>query len=237
MSKRREKIKWDLYNFKKGMLLMWGLKNKYIALYDDELIKKLRNVYYGGIPASIILLSDGRSNGFCYDKALLMFRAFLDTEDDVQLVYATIDNIRLNPKYADQKDPDYAEHCIVERTTKDGQHIIYDTSVGFAYDKRLYWLMEHPKVRKITKKNAIIEIVKADEYYDPEDLERDKYAMPLLIPDIEMVYGRPNEMYTYQGIELLQREIAHFKSVIDYDTLEKEIKDDMRSKGFKRYNV
>ena len=40
-------------------------------------------------------------------------------------------------------------------------------------------------------------------------------------------------MYTLQGIELLQREIDHYKRVIDYDAVEKEIKEDMSSKGFR----
>lgn len=233
MSKRTQEIKWKLHNYKYNKLLIWGLKNRYIAPYDDELINRLRSVYYGGIPASIILLSNGMSNGYCYDRATLMARAFLDTEDDVQLVYATIDSLRLNPEYEDKTDPDFADHCIVERTTKDGQHIIYDTSVGFAFDKRLYWLMEHPKVRKINPKEVIIKFVRECEDYGPEDIERDKYAAPLIIPNIERVYGRPNEMYTHQGIELLQREINHYKSLIDYDVIDKEIKEDMRSKGFR----
>lgn len=233
MSKRTQKIKWKLHNYKYDKLLIWGLKNGYISPYDDGLIEKLRSVYYGGIPASIILLANGITNGFCYDRALLLSRAFLDSEDDVQLVYATVDSLRLNPKYANRDDSDYADHCIVERTTKNGQHIIYDTSVGFAFDKRLYWLMEHPKVRKTNKKDAIIEFVKADEYYDPEDIERDKYAAPLIIPNIERVYGRPDEMYTHPGIELLQREIELYKQAIDYDSIDKEIKEDMRSKGFR----
>ena len=233
MSKRTQEIKWKLHNYKYDKLLIWGLKNGYISPYDDRLIEKLRSVYYGGIPASIILLANGITNGFCYDRALLLSRAFLDSEDDVQLVYATVDSLRLNPKFANRTDSDFADHCIVERTTKDGQHIIYDTSVGVAFDKRLYWLMEHPKVRKTNPKDAIIEFVKTCEEYDPEDIERDKYAAPLIIPNIERLYGRPNEMYTHQGIELLQREIDHHKEVIDYDAVEKEIKEDMRSKGFR----
>ena len=93
--------------------------------------------------------------------------------------------------------------------------------------------MEHPKVRKINPKEAIIKFVRECEDYDPEDIERDKYAAPLIIPNIERVYGRPNEMYTHQGIELLQREIDHYKGLIDYDVIDKEIKEDMRSKGFR----
>ena len=227
MNKKLKEMKWNLHNYKSKQLLIWGLKNGYITTYDDELIKKLRNIYDGGIPASILLLSDGMSNGHCYDRALLMSRAFLDSDDDVQLVYATIDSLRLNPEFKDD-DPLSFEHCIVERITKDGKHLIYDTSTGFIYDKKLYWLIEHPKVRKINKKSSIIEFIESEE---SEDIERDKYAAPLILPMIEMTYGRNTEMYATAGIELLQREIEYFKKVIDYDDVVKEIDEEIKKLG------
>ena len=232
VTKIRE-MKWKLHEYKSKQLLLWGLKKGYIQPYDDELIEKLRNIYYGGIPASILLLSDGMSNGYCYDRALLLSQAFLDEEDDVQLVYASIDSLRLNPKI-NNKDPMFADHCIVERTTKDGDHIIYDTSSGFAYDKKLYWLMEHPKIRKINNKRSIIEFVKSEEQHHPEDIERDKYASPLILPMIEMTYGRQTEMYSSIGLELLQREIDLFKKAIDYDAVCEEIDEDMKKLGLKQ---
>ena len=70
-----------------------------------------------------------------------MSQAFLDSEDDVKLLYAEIDSLRLNPDYI-RDDPMYADHCFVERITKDGRHLIYDTSCGFIFDKKIYWLME-----------------------------------------------------------------------------------------------
>ncbi len=233
MSTKIQNMKWNLHNYKLKLLLIWGLKKGYIAPYDDNLIKKLRNIYDGGIPASIILLSNGLCNGHCYDRALLMSRAFLDDEDDVQLVYATIDSLRLNPYSIDCDDSLSAEHCIVERITKNGQHIIYDTSAGFAYDKELYWLMEHPKIRHINDKKSIIEFVNSDEYYNPEDIEKDKYAAPLILPLIEMSYGKPTELYSLPGIELLQREVEYFKKVINYDGVCQEIDEDMKRLGLK----
>lgn len=125
MATKLQKMKWDLHQKKHRLLLLWGLKNGFIAPYDDELIEKLRKVYYGGIPASVILLSNGMTNGHCYDRALLMSRAFLDDEGDVKLLYASIDSLKLNPRYI-RKDPMYADHCIVERTTADGRKLIYD---------------------------------------------------------------------------------------------------------------
>ena len=233
MATRIQKMKWDLHSYKQKVLLIWGLKNGLITPYDDQLIEKLRKVYYGGIPASVILLSDGMTNGHCYDRALLMSRAFLDDEDDVQLLYADIDSLKLNPKFISDS-PLYADHCIVERITKDGKHLIYDTSAGFVYDKKLYWLIEHPKVRKINNKESIIKFINEDEDFHPEDVERDKYIAPLVLPMIEKTFGRPNEMYSLLGIELLQREIEHYKKTINYDGVVEEISQDMKRLGIRK---
>lgn len=226
MATELQKLKWVLHCKRSEMLQKYGLKNGYIAPYDDELIKKLRNIYNGGIPASIILLSNGMSNGHCYDRATLLSRVFLDEEGDVQLVYAAIDSLRLNPKNADRNDRLFADHCIVERITEDGQHIIYDTSTGFAYDKNLYWLMEHPRVRKINNKESIKRFIEEDEDRWPEDVDRDKYAAPIILPMIEATFDRPNEMYS-KGKKLLQREIEHYKTLINYDAIVEEIDQDM----------
>ena len=59
MTTKLQTMKWNLHNYKLKQLLIWGLKNGYITPYDDTLIEKLRNIYDGGIPASILLLSNG----------------------------------------------------------------------------------------------------------------------------------------------------------------------------------
>lgn len=233
MATKYQEIKWDLYCFKQKKLLIYGLKHGLITPYDDELIEKLRKVYYGGIPASVILLSNAMTDGHCYDRALLMSRAFLDDEDDVQLVYATVDNLKLNPKYISDS-PLYADHCVVERITKDGRHLIYDTSAGFIYDKKMYWLMENPKVRKINDKKSIKKFLEEDEDRCTEDINRDKYIAPLVLPAIEATFGRPTEMYSFKGIELLQREIKYYKELIGYDNVVEEIKQDMKLLGLRK---
>lgn len=227
MKKKLRQMRWNLYEYKSKRLLLLGLKNNRIRCYDDELIMKLRNIYYGGLPASIILLTNGLSNGYCYDRALLMSQAFLDSDDDVKLVYADVDSLKLNPKYIQNKYPNYADHCFVERITKEGKHLIYDTASGFVYDKKMYWLIEHPKIRHINDKESIIKFVNDDMYYNSEDMERDKYISPLILPNIEKCYGSPYEMYSISGIELLQREVEHYKKEINYDSICEEIREDM----------
>lgn len=46
-----------------------------------------------------------------------MSRAFLDEKVNVQLLYASIDSLKLNPKLIDDNNPLYADHCIVEVTS------------------------------------------------------------------------------------------------------------------------
>ena len=226
--------KFNLHKKRLNKLFAWGVKKGYIGMYNEDLIIKLRTIYYGGIPASILLLSNGMCNGHCYDRALLLSRAFLNEEDDVKLIYASINSLRLNPKFINDADPLYADHCIVERITKDGQHIIYDTSTGFIYDKELYWKMEHPKVRKINNKKSIIDYIKLDEDCYPEDVERDKYASVITLPILEMTCKNLGEFYANVGIKLLQREIELFKQLIDYNSLCKEVDEDMIRLGLKR---
>ena len=233
LATKLQKMKWDLYCFKERFLLIWGLKNGLIMPYDDELIEKLRTIYYGGIPASVLLLSNSMTNGNCYERALLMSGAFLEDEGDVQLLYAAVDSLKLNPKFI-CNDPLYSDHCIVERVTKEGRHLIYDASTGFIYDKKLYWLMENPKVRKVNDKEVICNFIQDEEYYHPEDIENDKYAAPLILSIIETTFGRPNEMYSTPSIELLQREIEYYKNKINYDAIVEEIDQDMRRLGLKR---
>ena len=47
----------------------------------------------------MILLSDAMTNEYCYYRAFLLAQAFLDETDDINLIYATVDSLRLNPEY------------------------------------------------------------------------------------------------------------------------------------------
>lgn len=144
-----------------------------------------------------------------------MSQAFLDGDDDVKLIYADIDSLKLNPK-EDSNISRSADHCVVERTTNDGRHLIYDTSVGLVYDKRLYWLIERPKVRRVNSKDAIIQFVNGEGGYHG-NLEKDKYVAILTLPFIENALE--GETYAFPGFEVLQREIEIYKKKIGYDEM------------------
>ncbi|MBR5408474.1 hypothetical protein IK112_00825 [Candidatus Saccharibacteria bacterium] len=205
------KLRWKLYDFYSRQLLLWGLKRGYIQTYSEEVIEKLRDIYYGGVPASVLLLCNAITDGHCYDRALLMSRAFLDGNDDVNLVYAEVADLKFNP---DNKDGS-GDHCAVERITENGKRLIYDTSAGFVYEKWIYWLINFPKVRLVRTKNEIIKFLEGEESgassEDPVYAGRN-FVLSLIIPNIEATYGRKGEMYSLSGIELLQREVEIFKN-------------------------
>ena len=233
MSTETKEKEWKKFQRNYNRLTYWGLKHGYVKPYNNKLIEKLRTIYYGGLPASILLLSNGMSNGYCYDRALLMARAFIDTDADVKLICASINSLKLNPEYDCNKNPLYADHCFVEIIDEDGKQYICDTTSGFIYDKRFYWIIEHPEIRKVIEKEEIKRKVKEDEEYYPEDIERNKYAATLTLPLIESTYGRPTELYSHIGINLVQKEIELFKERIKFSEVCKEVDEDMKKLGFK----
>ena len=61
---------------------------------------------------------------------------------------------------------------------------------------------------KYTKDGSSIS--KEEDKYQ-EEKERDKYVSLLILQMIETTFGSPTEMYSFDGVELLQREIEHYK--------------------------
>lgn len=226
MSVYLDKLKWELYKKKKSILFSYGIKMGLIHSYEVELIENLRHIYYGGLPASILLLCHKMCNGHCYDRGLLVTLGFGD--DDFKLVDADIDGITLNPKFIDKDDEHYGNHCFAERTKKDGTTWVYDTSLGMVIEKSFYYLMERPKVTKVNDKQATMAFC---DYKDIKraDIEKDKYVLPIILPFVEEYAKNGKTFYS----EALKEEIAIFKQEIDYDGLCKEVDEDMRKKGIR----
>lgn len=221
-----ENDSWKEYVAKTKQLIIDGLHNRKIRFYNNELIKKLRTIYSGGIPASILLLSNGLCNRYCYDRALLLARAFFDIDDDISLLYVNIKSIRMNPNSL-PSDKYKTNHCIIERITKDGKHLIYDTSMGFIYDKDYYWQLEDPEIKKVFNKKEVKEILnKKDELY-PQAVEQDKYASVLWVPFVEATYGMIGERYAQEDENILKREVELYKNLIGYNDVVKVVSEDM----------
>lgn len=229
MATKLEQLKWKLHKKKYDILFDYGVKHGLIRQYDNQLIENLRHVYYGGFPASILLLHGKLSRGHCYDRGTLITLGFGD--DDFQVVDADVDSLKLNPQLIDEcrynnLSEHYPNHCFAERTTVDGTTWVYDTSVGLVFEKKLYYKMQNPKITKVNDRPTTLKFL----YYDfqrDSDIERDKYALPLILPSIETCMKPIQPFY----LEQLTKEIEILKSETGYDSICKEIKEDMKRKA------
>lgn len=225
---RKAKWFWKKHN----ILMKLGIKYKMIGGYSDAYLEKLRDVYYGGIPASIILLDPARCRRRCYDRAVLAAAGLQDI--DYRVVHADIDGIRYNKatmaevKYWQDKGEKisdrYANHCYLE-FEQGGLTWVLDTTDGLIYEKHLYQLINRPKVNCVRTKE---ETLAFPDYIDiiEADIERDKYIVPALLPIIEAEIEQYS-MYKEQA----RREIELFKKKINYDALCAEIEEDKRRRG------
>lgn len=229
MDARLVNERWNLYQEKYRSLFNYGVENGLIRLYSDYLIEALRNVYYGGMPASIVLLCNDACNGFCYDRSLLLSLALED--DDYQMVEADIDSLRLNPIYIAENEEcenkSYAEHCYIEAKGGDGSVWVFDTSIGLVIEKGLYEEMQHPKVNRVFDKKTVMGFHDYRELKE-SDIEREKYTLPLVMPSYDAVASKGQPYYR----DRIKEEIEYYKKFIDYDAIRKEVHEDMLRKGF-----
>ena len=191
-------------------LLKYGVENGLVQPYEDELIKRLRTVYYGGVPAAILLFVDKLCNGYCYDRSMLITMGM----DDFLLVNGDIKSLEL--KYGKES----ANHSWAE-----SNGWVYDTSLGFKIEKNLYYKMEQPKINKINTKESCYDYFEYKEIIN-SNIEHDKYVLPMIIPIIERVV--PECLFS----EYLKNELELFKERINYKDLCIEVEEDMIAKGF-----
>ncbi len=238
MVSKEEREKWELYLEKRSRLFRYGVENGLIYPFevDESFMNHLREVYCYGVPASILLLCENWSNGFCYDQSFLIPFGFPD--DDFSIVHADIDGIAFNPEYVEKyrcaseqkiENERYAEHSFVERTRADGSVWVYDSSTGFVFSKELFYEIEHPKIRRIINKE---EVIKSPLYnqLNSNTKDTDKYILPVVIPSIELSLQNGQRFHQ----EALEKELLLFKSMIDYDSICQEVYQDMKVMGLLR---
>lgn len=221
MSEKLDKIKWELYQAKRTLLFSYGIRTGLIHGYEKSLIEKLRDVYYGGLPASMVLLNIDFCNGKCYDRALLL--TFGLDEDEFRVIDADVDSLTLDPVHKKQYREGglgrhYGNHRFIERTKKDGSVWVYDTSEGLVYEKGLYYKIESPKFIEVNSEQAVLDFldyqdIKATRFEDVRD-----YAPLLLSLFQESIDdGKPN-FYSKD----LKKEIDLFKKKINSEELYRE---------------
>lgn len=196
-----------------------GAYTQRIGTYDQALIEKLRFVYYGGMPASIILMVQPLCKGNCYDRASMLSLGL----DKFDLVWGSIMRLRSGPSivangYSELEDSD---HCWVE-----SGGWVYDTSHCLKYKKWFYYLIERPIVRRRKDQDWC----RSQPYYQEmleDSVKIDIGLLPIIVPLIE-----PHVKKSVYGSRL-ESEFELFKDRINYHQIRDEFYSDMIAKGFK----
>ena len=228
MATALDKIKWRAHLIKKRYYLVKGFSDGSVKFYDDELIKELRHIYYGGIPCSIMILCKGLCDGYCLDRSVMITNGFGD--DDFNIVLADVDSIKLNPEYIDKysgSEEQWAYHSFAERTLSDGSVWVYDTSSGLVIKKDLYYKIESPSVYSSGVKSKSETLQYREPLYKTEDtIGDDMYAAVLSMPNIKLVASLDDYIYA----DALKREIDLFEQSDLYTAARREIEADSQQK-------
>lgn len=105
--------------------------NQKIASYEKELIDRLRDFSYEGIPLSVVVLCFSICNRNCYPTSIYLTLGM----DHFKLVHG---DVNIYPK-----NLEYPNHSWVE---KDG--FVYDPTDGYKWEKELYYHVFEPVVVK-----------------------------------------------------------------------------------------
>lgn len=118
--------------------MMRGIKAGKILPYEMELINRLRDFHYQGVPLSVIVLCFPICNRNCYPTSIYLTLGM----NSFRLVHG---NINIFPK-----NGEYPNHSWVE---KDGY--VYDPTDGYKYEKQLYYQFYNPEVIEVYDEKTV----------------------------------------------------------------------------------
>lgn len=150
--------------------LIEALANKEILPYEEELIEKLRDLNYRGIPLSIVLLSKELCRGECYVMSMSISRGM----DSFTLVHGDVNFLSLNDEYPN--------HSWVE---KDG--FVYDTTDGLKWKKELYYELFKPVVREVYDEKTVSTYGDYQDVLSRSKKDEDMTVLALMIQHIEEI--------------------------------------------------
>ena len=166
--------------------------NKKIVSYEKELIDRLRDFSYEGIPLSVVVLCFSICNRNCYPTSIYLTLGM----DRFRLIHG---DVNIYPK-----NLEYPNHSWVE---KDG--FVYDPTDGYKWEKELYYRVFEP----IVVKEYDEETVQNYPFYQ-ETIQRlgkndfDKDAVALILQYLELLEGEnPSVNHNF-----LLEEIENFRS-------------------------
>ena len=108
---------------------LYACKNQLLVPYESQLIDFLRQIFYKGIPASIIALSFPVHNRQCYSTAIILSKGM----KNFRLILGNTNEYPIDRKYPN--------HSWVE-----SNHYVYDPIDGFKWDIDLYYKFHSPEV-------------------------------------------------------------------------------------------
>lgn len=159
-----------------------------IVPYEEELIEKLRDKYYEGIPLSIVLNSKCCCRTYCHHMAFQLTRGL----DEFRLVRG---NINIYPI------GDRPNHSWVE---KDG--FVYDTTDGFKWEKNTYYeLFDATIIEEYNENNYMDFWFYRNQLEKCEKVPKEQTAM--MVELVEMLETEKQ----WINYECLMSEIAKFR--------------------------
>ncbi len=198
--------------------LSQGARDGKVFPYPKELIDRLRPYHYGGMPLSILVLINELCNGKCYNTAIMMSLAI----DDAKIVHADIESLR---HFSGKKS---AEHAFIETQEFGGDRTwVIDTSTGLVYDKEFYYKLEKPKVNMVFSKEEIMASPVTKSILAC-DFEKDKFALTLTLPIVEMALEQSLWLGTVIYKDFTKQEVQKLKDAIGYDAMQAEIDEDIK---------
>ena len=223
MSKYVEDL-FEQYKKEEFETLKKGFHEGTVRLYTDEEIESFRTICDIWVPASIILLCYELCVGDCHNRALLLARILLNTDDEIYLITADINGLKLHPEIIrDDDEEEYKyQHSFVYRKTKDGKEYIYDTTHGYVFDKNVYWGLENPMIRKILGRKSIKDAYEAYVKRNHDENKLNSIVAAAFIEEFKDIDKVPHEPYSDELGGPLQKEFELLKEKIGYDTIKTE---------------
>lgn len=212
------KVFWNFQCLLKTSLEILGILTRQVKPYEDCLIERLRTIYFGGVPGSVLLLVPSLCIGKCYDRGMMLSMGL----DKFNLVWGSIRSIR----FEIMRDEGNLKGIIVrsDHLWVEYSGWVYDTTRGYKIRKWLYYILETPLIR--SRKNQ--DWCQEQDLYKmglKGNIEQDKYALPIIIPLLECMEKELNSRGAIKELNL-------FKQSIGYDEIYEEMRINMTVREF-----
>lgn len=173
-------------------MMLKALGEYKILPYEKELVQRLRNIEFQGIPLAISVLSKDVFRGECYVISVNLTKGM----DHFKLIHGDVNFL--------ERNDEYPNHSWVE---KDGY--VYDPTDGFKWDKDLYYSLFHPIVREVYDEKSV-----KDYPYYQDVLRNHHIQIPLMnqafiiqyLELLEMEHPSVNHHLLLEEIEIWRRD-------------------------------